>query len=198
MSTTKSTTTTVECQSPDCEELGRHWEFRDGRYCSTDCEHRHDGRDVLRKLMYDHCRCFTCFRELKTINPPKPDFEFTENGHGWTLDDDGNPRLQYYSQEVTRSAATGFQFSTEHSTKGEKQRGETVVTGTICNQCGNTDHTHHDPVLADRSAIGRLVALLDSAADVAFDAETLHRVYEATGDLDLAVGRALHDPDSDR
>jgi hypothetical protein len=192
MSTTNSTPT-VECHYPECETLGKHWEFRHGQYCSTDCEHRHDGRQQLRKLMYDHCRCFTCFRELKTINPPKPDFEFTERGHGWTLDDDGEPRLQFYSQEVTRQAATGFQFLTEHSTKGEKQRGDAVITGTICS-CGNTDHTHHDETLANRAAIGRLVTRLADADDIVFDIETLHRVYDRTSDLDLAVGRSLIDP----
>ena len=191
MSTSKSTTTTVECKHPECDTLGNHWEFRHGRYCSTDCETRHDGRRALRSLIYDHCRCYTCFRELKTVNPPKPDWEFTENGHGWTIDEDGTPTLEYYDQTHSRDAAVGFQFPTEHSTKGEKQRGETVVTGTICRACGNTDHTHHDPILADRQAVGRLVSLLDQDDDVAFETETLHRVYDRTQDLELAVGRAL-------
>ncbi|WP_135807344.1 hypothetical protein [Halorussus marinus] len=193
MSTETQSPTTVECKHPECSEIGNHWEFRHGSYCSTDCELRHEGRQVLRKLMYDHCRCFTCFRELKTVNPPKPDFEFTEDGHGWTLDENGDPTLQYYSQEVTRSAATGFQFLTENAGKGEKQRGDTVITGTICSKCGNTDHAHHDPVLAGRQAIGRLAALLDGDDDVVFDAEVLHRVYQRRDDLLLAVGLALHD-----
>jgi hypothetical protein len=193
MSTTNTSSNTVECRYPECETLGKRWTFHHGKYCSNDCEHRHDGRKVLRKLMYNHCRCYTCFRELKTINPPKPDFEFTENGYGWTLDENGDPRLQYYSQEITRQAATGFQFLTEHSTKGEKQRGDAVITGTICNRCGNTDHTHHDETLADRAAIGRLVTLLNAEDNVVFDTEILHRVYDRTTDLDLAVGTALRD-----
>jgi len=143
--------------------------------------------------MFDHCRCFTCFRELKTVNPPKPDFEFTENGHGWTLDDDGNPTLEYYDQTYSRQAATGFQFLTENAGKGEKQRGDAVITGTICSECGNTDHTHHDPVLADRNAIGRLASLLDQDDDVVFNVETLHREYNHSEDVELAVGEALHD-----
>jgi len=190
MSTTNQSTT-VECHYPECDTLGNYWEFRDGRYCSTDCELRHDGRQQLRALKYDHRRCFTCFRRLKTVNPPKPDFEFTEDGHGWTVDDNGDPRLEYYSQEVSKQAATGFQFPTEHARKGEKQRGDHVVTGTICDRCGNTDHKHHDPALADREAVGRLAALLDDIDDITVSPETLHRAYAAHGDLDLAVGHAL-------
>jgi hypothetical protein len=193
---TKTDSPTVECHYPDCDTFGPHWKFRHGRYCRTDCEHRHDGRKKLARFRYDHCRCFSCFRELKTVNPPKPDFEFTENGHGWTLDPETRePRLQYYGQDVSRQAATGFQFETEHATKGEKQRsngdGTAVRTGTICRACGNTDHTSHDSLLADHEAIGRLVTLLDEADDIVFDPGLLHRVYHHTHDLDLAVGRAL-------
>jgi hypothetical protein len=130
---------------------------------------------------------------MKTVNPPKPDVEFTKNGHGWTKDEDGEFTLKYYSQELTRQAATGFQFLTLHATKGEKQHGERVIRGTICDACGNCDQRHHDPALADRAAIGRLVDLLAASDDVVFDIQTLHREYEATEDIELAVGRALAD-----
>lgn len=193
MSTQPERTTVVECRYPGCDEFGREYTFHHGKYCSNTCELKHDGRKQLRKLMYDHCRCFTCFRALKTVAPPKPDFEFDERGHGWTFNEDGEPTLEFYSQDVTRNAAVGFQYPTEHSTKGEKQRGDAVITGTICSECGNTDHTHHDPVLADRDAVGRLVSLLDQDDDVVFDVETLHREYNHSEDVELAVGEALHD-----
>jgi hypothetical protein len=191
MSTSRDTPT-VECQHPECQDLGKHWEFQSG-YCSNKCETKAEGRETLEKLIYDHKRCFTCFRQLKTINPPKPDFEFTKNGHGWTRDEDGEVTLQYYSQEVTRQAATGFQFLTSDAAKGEKQRDDRVITGTICDACGNTDHTHHDPIIAGRSAIGRLAILLAGDDEVVFDVETLHREYADTDDLELAVGRAVDD-----
>jgi hypothetical protein len=193
MSTTNSnpSPTTVECNHPECDTLGNNWEFHHGKYCSNKCETRHAGRKQLRSLIYDHTLCLTCFRTLKTVNPPKPDWEFDERGHGWTIDENGEQTLEYYDQTQSRSAAVGFQFGTEHATKGEKQRGDAVITGTICQQCGNTDHKHHDPALADRTAVGRLATLLDQDDDVVFDAEALHRVYAHTGDLELAVGRAL-------
>jgi len=184
--------TTTECKHPGCDEFGYHGHFHHGKYCSTRCEVRHEGRQTLASLTFDHCRCVTCFRRLKTVTSPKPDFEFVERGHGWTFDEDGNSTLEYYSQEITRDAATGYQDLTKNAEKGEKQRGDAVITGTICQRCGNTDHTHHEPTLADRAAIGRLVALLEGDDDVdAINMETLHREYERTDDLQLAVGRAL-------
>lgn len=189
---TSTSTPSRECQHPECDTLGKEWEFHHGRYCSNECEVRHEGRQKLAGLKYDHQRCFTCFRLLKDLNPPKPDFEFTERGHGWTFDEDGEPTLQFYSQEVTRSAAMGFQFLTGNATKGEKQRGDRVITGTICERCGATDHTDHDPTLASREAIGRLVAtLVEEETDI--NVEQLHREYAATEDLELATGRALND-----
>lgn len=181
--------TLLECKYPDCEEFGHVWEFQE-KYCSNRCKVRHDGREALASLMYDHCRCFTCFNELKTLNPPKPEFEFDEDGYGWTMED-GEPTLERYTQEVTRQAAVGFQFLTRHATKGEKQVNNHVGWGTICGHCGNTNHTVHDPTLTDRHDLGRLVELLLGDDDVDVDAETVHREYEATADIDLAVGRAL-------
>lgn len=181
-----------ECHNPACESLGRKWEFHHGKYCSNACEIRHRGHRALKSLKYDHQRCFTCMRQLKTVEDPKPDFEFAERGHGWTIDEDGEPTLEFYSQEVTRTAAVGFQDLTEHATKGEKNRGDRVITGTICGRCGATDHTDHDPTLASRAAIGRLAALLQADDDVGtLDVETLHRVYRRSHDVALAAGLAL-------
>jgi len=191
MSTSKSSAT-IECKHPKCNEFGNHWEFQSG-YCSNRCRIRHKGLKQLSKFKYDHTRCFSCFQTLKTVNPPKPDFEFTEKGHGWTLNENEEPTLEFYSQKITRQAATGFQFLTKFARKGEKQRDDRVITGTICDHCGNTDHTHHIPMLADRTAIDRLVNLLNDEDSVVFDDEMLHREYEKTSDLELAVGRALKD-----
>jgi len=196
MSTTPSDRSpTVECTYPDCDNFGQIWEFRDGKYCSTECETRHDGREAIAQLLYDHCICATCFSTLKTNSPSKPDFEFTANGHGWTRDEEGNLSLEYYDQEQTRQAAVGFQHLTPDATKGEKQARDSdrVITGTICDHCGNTDHTHHDTILATREAIARLIEALLEDDDIDIRPTELHRVYDHTHDLDLAVGTALLD-----
>ncbi|AAM88763.1 hypothetical protein PhiCh1p90 [Natrialba phage PhiCh1] len=184
-------TTLLECKHPDCDEYGHVWEFQE-EYCSNRCNVRHEGRKELAKLMYDHCLCFSCFRELKTIEPPKPEFAFDEDGYGWTRDEEtGEPTLEYYSQEVTRQVAVGFQHLTPFASKGEKQRGDHVGWGTICGHCGNTDHKFHYPDPSNRDVIGRLVSILLAEDDVVIDIETLHREYEQTTDIQLAVGRSL-------
>jgi hypothetical protein len=197
--TDSSSGTTRECKHPDCSTLGHVWEFHHGKFCSTECETRQDAREaVLAGLQHDHTVCYTCVRTQKQLIEPKPDFEFTERGHGWTFDENGEPTLQYYGQEVTREAAVGRQYLEPPADKGEKQRrtdgdelAKEVVTGTICEDCGQTDHRIHDPLLADRAAIGRLVARIKALDEVAVDPHQLHREYAAHADLELAVGRAL-------
>lgn len=188
--------TRIQCKYHDCSEHGYNWEFHHGKYCSNVCETKHRGRRALKDCRYDHTRCFTCLRPLKSIEPPKPDWEFTENGHGWTRGDDGEFTLEYYDQTVTQSAAVGWQYRTEYAGDGEKQRFGMIVTGVICESCGNTDHSHHEACLADRTAIGRLVTLLLDLDDWRVDPHRLHREYEATRDIDLAAGRAVTEQDS--
>jgi len=200
MSTTSSDRSpTVECNYPSCDNFGKVWEFHHGKYCSNECETRHDGRKAIAGFLYDHCICATCFSTLKTISPSKPDFEFTANGHGWTRDEDGNRTLVFFDQEETRQAAIGFQDLTPYATKGEKQVRDSdhVITGTICDHCGNTDHTHHDTILASAGAIERLIGLLSDEDDTEFNPVELCRVYSAERDLDLAVGKALLDTNDD-
>jgi len=202
MSTTSETADgpTRECRHPNCSTIGHIWEFHHGKFCSNECETRQDARDAgLANLERDHTVCYTCFRTLKRLIEPKDDFKFDERGHGWTLDEDGEPTLVFYSQEITRQAATGREYLTHTATKGEKQRRanagqdltDEVTTGTICEACGQTDHRGHDPLLAGREAIGRLVGRIQDLEDTSVDVHRLHREHAAHGDVELAVGRAL-------
>lgn len=181
----------VECRAPGCETAGREWNFHHGKYCSNECETRAAGREAIAEYLYSHTVCGTCFRDLKEIEEPKPEraFEFTTTG--WTYDDRGRVRLQYIDQTESRAAAIGFQYRTENGSIGEKQRSRRVVTGTVCNRCGNTDHWHHEPLLSDPADIERLADRLDDAVDP----HRLHVEYIETKDIDLAAGRALEDDD---
>lgn len=179
----------VECHAPDCETVKREWEFRKGKFCNETCETKAAGHAALADYIYDHTVCGTCFRDLKEIEKPKPEKAFEHTDTGWTYDDRGRVRLQYIDQTESRAAAVGFQYRTEHGSIGEKQRSARVVTGTVCNRCGNTDHWHHEPLLSDPADIERLA---DRLAD-AVDPHRLHVEYIDTQDLDLAVGRALQD-----
>lgn len=193
MSTASESGPSVECHYPGCDEYGPVWEYHHGKYCSTACETRHDGRQALAGLYYDHAVCATCFRDLKTFIDPKDDDAFIECGSGWTRDADGRVTLEVYRQDETRKAAIGCEFLTPDATKGEKhpRNSNRVITGTICNSCGNTDHTHHDTILSTTGAIERLIDRLQADDDVTLNPVQLCIVYSATQDLDLAVGRAL-------
>lgn len=183
--------TRIQCKYHDCSEHGYKWAFHHGKYCSNTCETKHRGHQAIKDWRRSHTRCFTCMRRLKTIEPAKPDFEFTERGHGWTRREDGEFKLEFYDQSVTADAACGWQYRTEHAGNGEKRRFGMIVTGVICSSCGNTEHSHHETILADRDAIGRLVTLLMELDGWRVDPHVLHREYEKERDIDLAAGRAV-------
>jgi len=182
----------VECEFDDCDVTGKRWEFRNGRFCSTECELKHTGRKALSHLKFSHTRCFTCLTQLKEIEPPKPDEAFDEQGTGWAWDDDHDCwALERYNQDESRESAVGFQYRTPNADVGEKNLGDQVTTGTICRRCGNTDHTTHVPYLVKThpTASKAISYLLEDDRDV--DVERFHRVYADAGDLELAAGKAL-------
>lgn len=182
---------TVECKHPDCTELGKVWEFHHGKYCCNRCEIRHDGRQAISQWKYDHSVCATCWRTLKTFNPAPPESEFDEDGWGWTRDDQGRITLEQYGQQHTADAACGFEYPTPSADFGEKERNRWIYTGIIC-VCGQTQHTCHDPVIADSDAIDRLIARFRGSDDWTVEADTLHTEYrDSDGDLELAVGKAV-------
>lgn len=202
MSSTQSASQlVVQCDGPRCNNHGNKWEYQhrgDKKYCSDECETRANGREALAGHIFDHCVCGTCFRELKRVEKPQPDREFDlRRDSGYGVDENGEQYLEWFErQSETCEAAIGFQYTTEHAGHGEKQRGQLITTGTICQKCGNTDHTHTDPDLADPAGIERLVDRLTADDDVSeFDAHRLHVEWLETRDLDLAVGRALEDDD---
>lgn len=207
MSTSNSAPTTVKCKGPDCDTTGYHGHFHHGEYCSERCAYRHAGADLLKSIKRDHCRCFTCFRQLKQIEEP-PEYKNLDYSDGaYTYDEDGSVTYQRISQEVTFRALCGFQYRTEHATTGEIQHGDQIVTGTICDNCGATDHADHEPTLAGGAAIERLFALLVTEEDVHLDAdsravddgdtildtEAFAWAYAVSGDPLLATGWALAD-----
>lgn len=192
MSTQTQNAVTVECKYPDCNEHGNVWEFHHGDYCSNKCELKHRGLEAIAPLKFDHTYCFTCLTQLKEIEPPKPDHAFDESGTGWAWDEDEEWwTVERYGQETTREAAVGFQYTTPDAGYGEKESTQSVITGTICDYCGNTDHTAHVPLLAEgHETVGRVVDLLD---DVVFSVQEFHREYVESGDLELALGRSISD-----
>jgi len=181
-----------ECEHPNCDDVNQIWEMHHGKYCSNDCEVKHAGRQALGGLKFDHTHCFTCGSQLKEIAPPKPDHAFDVTGTGWTWDFEHDCwSLIRYDQEESRKSAVGFEHKTPNAGFGEKEHNERTVTGTVCDNCGNTDHTAHVPYLVETHTAAGFVSSYLIEEEVEFCVETLHREYVETEDIELATGRAL-------
>lgn len=184
----------IECKRPGCERAGRPWSFQHG-YCEREHWEQHIGRKALSGVRTSHTRCFTCFTTLKEIEEPKPDMEFRESGVELTY----NPEKDFieavrYGQEETRKAACGYQHLHPTAAIGQKNVGPKVVTGTICGQCGATNHRDHIAMIADghRTAALAVAHLRERDDDYdEFDSELLHRRYAETGDIAEAAGAAI-------
>ena len=193
---TQAKPSVVECHGPGCKRAGHVWTYHHGKYCSNECQARAKGRRALSGLKYKHTRCFTCLAELKDIEPPKPDYEFTERGVELTYDAEKDI-LDWvqYRQTYSRKAACGYQSLRPEAGIGEKPAGPLTVTGAVCDECGNATHVHHIAMLADghRTAalIGEYLADEDEGDEHDFDTELLHRRYAETGDIELAAGVAI-------
>lgn len=186
----------VQCDGPECDTHGNHWNFqhqRGGVFCSDTCETRAVGRQYIGEFLRDHTICGTCFHDLKEIEKPKPDREFAiAIDYGFGVDEEGNQYRVFYGQEESRRSAVGFQHRTSHAEIGEKQHGDRVVTGTTCAECSTSDHRHHVPYLADAEGLERLLERFDERdLPESFDPETLHREWIITQDLDYAMGQAV-------
>ena len=182
----------IECDLRGCERAGRPWTFQSG-CCTREHWHKHRGRKALSSLKFDHTRCFSCQASLKEIDPPKPDMAFRESGVGFTYNaDEDRIEVLRYAQETTRQAACGYQHTLPASTIGQKDVRRKTVTGVVCGNCGSADHRQHIAFIADGHRTAAAVAdYLDEECDDEFDAETLHREYAATDDIELAAGAAI-------
>lgn len=192
---TKASQPVVECQGPDCNAVGREWQYHHGKYCSNECEHRGRGRKALSSLRSDHTRCFSCQASLKEIEPPKPPKLFTESGVEITYNaDEDRIEALRYGQEVTSGVACGYQHTLPDSAIGEKDIRHKTVTGVVCGNCGSADHRQHIAFIADgHRTAAAIVEYLDEENDDVddFDREVLHREYAATDDIELATGAAI-------
>lgn len=193
----------IECGLAGCEAIGRPWTMQHG-FCEREHWERHRGRQALAALKCSHTVCFSCFSELKTIEPPKPATEFRESGAELTYNaDEDRLEVLRYGQEIVREAACGYQYRTPEATIDEKPAKHGMITGTVCAECGSTSHTEHIALLPELAGVdahrlaGHIVNYLaDDETDTDGDTpnpETLHRVYRETGDIEQAAGAALLD-----
>lgn len=117
-----STQTIEERTCPQCDYTGPD-AHQMGSYCSTDCQNRSKGENLLESVVYDHRYCASCFTQLKNVRRAK---------------------------ESHPDCFIGFQYLSGDTLKGEKHvrlpgnhdQQERVIEshGTICGNCGATNH----------------------------------------------------------
>lgn len=169
-----------------------------GSFCSTQCHARHRGQKLLNKLREDHTYCYTCFARLKTTEEPSEQWTQEKASRVVTALDQGatfvpGPGGQMvldatrceYSEVVDVNQITGFQYGTEHSTRGvieDPVDDYRVIEreGLIC-RCGNTHHRNREEAI-------QTARIVEVARNLT---ESLHELQEAgVHDYDLD-GRVL-------
>lgn len=134
-------TTTAECKA--CETpIDR---FYTPGYCSATCYYRHQGAKAVRHIEHDHTRCATCFRPVKSLEPPPEHTSVTVP----PAEHDGAP-------QHTSDVLIGYQYPTEYTevavdertrNGGDRPRDRLPHTRWACS-CGAVDTRHHYRELA--------------------------------------------------
>jgi hypothetical protein len=174
----------------------------EGSYCSQICHDREQGQKLLNTVNHSHCYCALCGSKLKDVEPPKPDWAFDNTDAAWEHTDDG-VTLTWFSQEESRRAAIGFEYTTAAADTGEKTAHTTgdfeqVTSGIVCGECGNASLTDPQEDMQREHLFEYASQILDSLrerkADGEFDCEidepTVFEVLVDVPDLPLAVGIA--------
>jgi hypothetical protein len=120
-------------------------------YCSIRCKYRALARSLLATLRYDHRFCANCYRQIRDVEPPKPDYEFTGR------------------QQETKKAAVGFATPTQHTIRGVDKRDAGIGltdaaryrARAIC-ECGATHHLTVERPVSKQTALAYGRHLADS------------------------------------
>lgn len=174
MSATDSSSDWYSCNH--CGEYHPPHTFYDAAMCSLECRRQADAETVLNKLKRDHTTCSTCFRQLKQIEKPPeragshvvgfqyrtPNARMGEKSPSENEDD--NPDLPSLSQQIyayeiqddneVREYHPGRQYDWANEPESVSAN-DPVWTGTICAECGNTEHYSDDADL--RSSTSRML-----------------------------------------
>jgi hypothetical protein len=158
-----------ECHFADCDERRTPHSSVAGSFCSPECAARHEGRQFLRAVRYDHRFCRSCWRQRKEIERPTDE---ARRGKG----------------RFTAEAMIGFEHPTRHVNRGPY--------GLEC-ECGAVDHDTPDFDRRDDGPYHWFLYLVsqqlvaEGQREDAIDLRTFADTYWRTDDLELAVGKAL-------
>lgn len=155
----------------------------EGSYCSKLCYHKHQGSKLLNTIRYDHTQCVNCGTQLKEISKPTDE------------------QLRQIDGANSANAVIGFQYPTPRADVGVKdiqaENGERQVTGIVCGECGNTNHSEAFPEVQQRHLFEYAESILSTLEDnqEQHDKEINRDVFFdmllATEDLVFSLGKAV-------
>lgn len=156
-------------------------------YCSEHCRDKNTGRALLNSIRHDHTVCALCGTQLKELEKP-PDTFIVGKG------------MQ------TAESIVGYQYQTPEADVGErvvsqKPGRETITTGTVCGECGNTDPSQRFPELEDMACFQYGESILSAVREKRregvhekeLDDETFFETLRVERDVCVALGRAIDD-----
>jgi len=168
----------------ECEYCSETFDIGfNAEYCSQACLEKSKGESILHTLKYDHRFCHGCFSKLKEVSRPTDE------------------QLRQIDGLHSKQSVVGFQYQTENADVGEitarEDTYDVVVTGTVCANCGTTDH--RDSFQRDfrpQEAAKRLreriqETRVEGQHDYSFDTSAFVDAWNDTKDWKQAVGRAV-------
>ncbi|GGM64409.1 hypothetical protein J2752_000434 [Halarchaeum rubridurum] len=211
---------TDECARDDCDvEFDVHRGAVAGSYCSRDCAWRDQG-GVLKTIVHDHRFCATCFARIKETVSPDDDWRerhasalesALDQGGEFVAGEGGQMVLDAtdcdHHRVTSVDAVIGVQYLTDQADHGLRSlpspdASDRATWAPIC-QCGNTDHSHHEPEFDGEDTVARaynLIALLEFLRDEdkaprSPDGAALMRNVRVDGEVSWrrAIGAALQE-----
>lgn len=171
MSIRVTTPESDQCASPDCDVEFKLPNAVAGSYCSPACRDRHKGQRFLDHLRQDHRICSSCWRPRKEVETPTAETRRT-------LD------------PITEQSLVGYEYPTEHVEEGD--HGLECTCGAVSHDTPNWDRREEGPYLWWLQQYVRQTRA-EGQHDKQLDLPTLADTLWETGDLALALGRALSD-----
>jgi len=157
----------------------------EGSYCSKLCYHKHKGEKLYSVIKHDHTQCANCSKRLKQVEEPTDEALRQIDGYHST------------------TAVIGYEYATPNATDGEKpifsdNGDERIVSGLVCGECGNANHSQAFPESQDRFLFEYASSILDTLLEkqeehnTEIHEPTFFEMLYVTEDLVFSLGKAAH------
>lgn len=216
-----STSATTQPETAECSYCGDDRDIHAsvaGSFCSEDCYHKHQADKALNVVRNDHRICASCLRFIKSVERPDEEWVNEQNSRRQHALNNGaiwhtKNGMQVFDitrcpdkQRTQTESVIGFQYRTENAEtvvkelEGPDRYSRIKQTGTAC-KCGNTNPSERVEVLQESEPATVLAnhfitfrrLYSEGKVDSRINKDVLFETFRETRDLQLSLGRALHD-----